>query len=199
MAALVAYGCFWAKDGIWASLVTWAAAVAMPDPFNPLCQARDQTHTSQTTWAIAVRFLTHCAMVGTPHDDFWNITSKTWSIKERINIALNILFCLCQESKKPHTSRKYLPKAYLIKDCYSKYKKFFCFCLFVCLFFRSTPTAYGGFQVRGQIGAIADGLHHSHSKVGSQPHLQPTLQLIAMPDPRPTEQGQGSNLHPHGY
>ena len=33
--------------------------------------------------------------------------------------------------------------------------------------------------------------------VGWEPQLPP--QLMAMPDPRPTEQGQRSNLHPHGY
>jgi len=32
-----------------------------------------------------------------------------------------------------------------------------------------------------------------------QPHLRPTPQLVAMPDPYSTEQGQGSNTHPHGY
>ena len=26
------------------------------------------------------------------------------------------------------------------------------------------------------------GLHHSHSNAGSEPHLQPTRQLMAMPD-----------------
>ena len=30
-----------------------------------------------------------------------------------------------------------------------------------------------------------------------KPHLQPTPQLMATPDPQPTEQGQGSNLKPH--
>ena len=47
--------------------------------------------------------------------------------------------------------------------------------------FRVAPAAYGGSQARG-----------------FQPHLQPTPRLTAMPDPKPTEQGQGSNLHPHG-
>ena len=32
-----------------------------------------------------------------------------------------------------------------------------------------------------------------------EPHLQPTPQLIATPDPQPTEQGQESNLRLHGY
>ena len=34
--------------------------------------------------------------------------------------------------------------------------------------------AYGGFQARGPIQAVATGLHHSHSDAGSEPHLRPT-------------------------
>ena len=30
---------------------------------------------------------------------------------------------------------------------------------------------------------LAAGLHHSHSNVGSEPHLQPRAQLSATPDP----------------
>ena len=59
--------------------------------------------------------------------------------------------------------------------------------------------AYGDSQARGQIGAVAAGLHHSYSNEGSKSHQQTTPQLMAMPDPQPTEQGQGSNSHPHGY
>ena len=36
-------------------------------------------------------------------------------------------------------------------------------------FFFATLKTYGGFQARGQIGAVADGLCHSHSSVGSEP------------------------------
>ena len=44
--------------------------------------------------------------------------------------------------------------------------------------------AYGGSQARGLIGAIAAGLHHSHSNTRPDPSLQPTPQkLTAMPDP----------------
>ena len=39
--------------------------------------------------------------------------------------------------------------------------------LYVCLF-RAAPMAYGNSQARGQIGAVAAGLCHSHSKVGSK-------------------------------
>ena len=38
--------------------------------------------------------------------------------------------------------------------------------------FRATPSAYGSSQVRGQIGAAAAGLHHSHSNAESEPHLR---------------------------
>ena len=51
-----------------------------------------------------------------------------------------------------------------------------------CLF-RAAPMAYGCSQARGQMGAAATGLHHSHSNAGSELHLQPTPQLTAMPDP----------------
>ena len=74
---------------------------------------------------------------------------------------------------------------------------FLVFCLF--LFFRATPAAQGSSQAGGQIGAVASGLHHSCSNVGSKLLLQPTPQLMATPDPWPTEQGQGLNPHPHGY
>ena len=70
---------------------------------------------------------------------------------------------------------------------------FFFFCLF-----KAPPTAYGGSQTRGQTRAVATGLHHSHSNAGSKPCLQPTPQFTATTDPEPTEQGQGSNLRPHG-
>lgn len=44
--------------------------------------------------------------------------------------------------------------------------------------------AYGGSQVpRDQIGAVGAGLHHRHSTLGSEPHLRPAPQLMAMPDP----------------
>ena len=50
-----------------------------------------------------------------------------------------------------------------------------------------------------QIRTTAASLHHSHSNLGSEPHLWPTPQLMAMPDPWTTEWDQGSNSHLHGY
>ena len=46
-------------------------------------------------------------------------------------------------------------------------------------FSRAAPAAYGGSQARGQIRTAAAGLHYR----GSEPRLQPTPQLTAMPDP----------------
>ena len=41
------------------------------------------------------------------------------------------------------------------------------------LLFRAAPLAYGGSQTRGQIGAVATGLHHSQSNTGSESNLPP--------------------------
>ena len=49
--------------------------------------------------------------------------------------------------------------------------------------FRAAPVVYTSSQARGQIGAAAASLHHSHSNARSKVHLQPMLQLVATPDP----------------
>ena len=59
---------------------------------------------------------------------------------------------------------------------------FFFFVFFFCYFFGPLPAAYGDSQARGPIGAAATGLRQSHSNAGSEPCLQPTPQLTAMPD-----------------
>ena len=65
---------------------------------------------------------------------------------------------------------------------------FFCCCFFVCFFVFcfaiswAAPVAYGGSQARGLTGAVATGLHQSHSNAGSKPRLQPTPQFTATPD-----------------
>ena len=45
------------------------------------------------------------------------------------------------------------------------------FLLSFFFFFRATPMAYGGSQARGLIRAAAASLYHSHSNLGSEPHL----------------------------
>ena len=55
--------------------------------------------------------------------------------------------------------------------------------IYIFCLFRAAPTAYGGSQVRGWIGAVTAGLCHSHSNAGSKLHLQLIPQLTAMSDP----------------
>ena len=57
------------------------------------------------------------------------------------------------------------------------------FFLYLLLFSRATPVAYGGSQARGLIRAVAAGLCHSYSNAGSEPCLQPTPPLTATLDP----------------
>ena len=52
--------------------------------------------------------------------------------------------------------------------------------IFFCRF-RAEPTACGGSQARGQIGAVAAGLLHSN--IRSEPRMRPTPQLTATSDP----------------
>ena len=57
------------------------------------------------------------------------------------------------------------------------------FSFFFLVFSRAAPAAYGVSQPRGLIGAVAAGLHQSHSNWGSKPHLWPAPQLTATLDP----------------
>ena len=75
---------------------------------------------------------------------------------------------------------------------------FFSFLLFSFLLFQTAATAYGGSQARSQIGDTVASLHHSHSNVGSELHLQTTPQPTAIQDPQPSERDQRLNPHLHG-
>ena len=62
------------------------------------------------------------------------------------------------------------------------------------LLFRAAPMAYGSFQARGWIRATdAASLYHSRN-AGSKPHMWPTPQLMATPDPWPTEKARDQTL-----
>ena len=67
------------------------------------------------------------------------------------------------------------------RSCGNSRAVIMCVCLFT--FPRAAPMANGDSQARGLIGAVATGLHHSHSDAGSKQHLQPTPQLTATQDP----------------
>ena len=48
--------------------------------------------------------------------------------------------------------------------------------------FRAAHVAYGSVQARGQNQSCSSGLHHSLNNAGSEPYLQPTLQLTITVD-----------------
>ena len=74
----------------------------------------------------------------------------------------------CSDAPKPRAHR----------DPAGSFFSLFVLCLFV---FRATCLAYGHFWARGQIEAAS--LYHSQSNARPEPHLQPTPQLTATPDP----------------
>ena len=57
------------------------------------------------------------------------------------------------------------------------------FFFFVFFPFLGPLLTYRGSQARGLTGAVATGLCQSHSNLSSKPHLRPTPQLTATPDP----------------
>ena len=61
------------------------------------------------------------------------------------------------------------------------------------MLFRTTLMTYGSSQASGRIGAIATNLCHSHSSTGSYTTALGNAGYL------PTDWGQGSNPHPHGY
>ena len=56
------------------------------------------------------------------------------------------------------------------------------FLIYLFIFFRAAPEAYGGSHARGRIGAVAASHSHSHSNTGSELDLRPTTQLTEIPD-----------------
>ena len=76
-----------------------------------------------------------------------------------------------------------LPSPYILEHfCFLGFFFFFFFFLSF-VFSGATPAAYGDFQARGLIRAVSTSLRHSHSNSGSEPRLQPTLQLTTVLDP----------------
>ena len=78
---------------------------------------------------------------------------------------------LCSTEMEKHSLTVVQPKNRKIQIIRNYFQSSQClilllFFFFFCLF-RATPTAYGGSQARGQIGAAATGLRHSHSNAGS--------------------------------
>ena len=94
----------------------------------------------------------------------------------------------CNSVRKENTYSFGMDEVILFKEKTTAYmanlkestKKIFFFFFFG--FFRAALVVYGRSQAKERIGAAAANLRHSHSNAGSQPHLRPTPQLMAMPD-----------------
>ena len=76
-----------------------------------------------------------------------------------------IYFCIHLEEKSQTDSLP--PKI----NQFSLETLLFYFIFYFLPFFRDVPMAHGISQARGQIGAAAANLDHSHSNTGSKPHL----------------------------
>ena len=68
----------------------------------------------------------------------------------------------------------YIYEALTTIKCQVNTRQVYCLFVCVCVFFAiswAAPMAYGGSHARGLIGAVAAGLHHIHSNVGSKLRL----------------------------
>ena len=79
---------------------------------------------------------------------------------------------ICKEFNKSSVSGFQVPKNEQLYYLFSLSRGSVLFCLFAISW--AAPAAYEGSQARGPIGAVATGLRQSHSKLGSELHLQPT-------------------------
>ena len=77
MATPTAYGSSQARNWIQDIAVTYVRS------FNPLPQARNQTHAFTETQATALRFLTHCTTVGTPHLFYFYVDQAIINLLEK--------------------------------------------------------------------------------------------------------------------
>ena len=115
-----------------------------------------------------------------------HITNSHMSLKKSLNNFKVMVF-------KPEKSQWW----------YLKNSTYVCLLLFIYLFiyfclFRATPTAYGSFQARGRIGAVATRLRRPMP----QPDPSCSCELYHSSQQcrnlNPLREAKGSNLRPHG-
>ena len=70
----------------------------------------------------------------------------------------------------PHTSLQ-LKQSLSLPELTAWATNLFIFIFLIFYLFGATFAAHGGSQARGQIGAVAAGLHHSHSNARTEPCL----------------------------
>ena len=99
---------------------------------------------------------------------------RIWTQMSWAQILYSDISVLCSFSRDLNISPAVLTATLQCRPYYS----FFSFGLFGAIL-----AAYGSSQARGRIRAATASIHHRHSSTGSKPHLWPTPQLMAMPDP----------------
>ena len=168
---------FSCTHGIWKFL----ARVVDPSPSCDLCHSCGHT-----------KSLTCCAIAGTHKVAFLVLVSDFMASWTRGSVGGSVP-CLCLFSSHASVcsgtsweSELMLRSGRCLISCFSRQcllvngsDFLFCFLSFSGV----APVAYEASQARGQSGATAASLHHSHSHTRSEPHLRPTAQLTAAPDP----------------
>ena len=107
-----------------------------------------------------------------------------YSVSDCINdnsLVVMVYYCFCQMSALEDPGYRIQWVSSTVRSHCNIYLFIYSFVIFV--FSSAAPRAYGGSQARGLIGAVASHLCQSYSNSGSEPHLQPTPQLTATPDP----------------
>ena len=118
--------------------------------------------------------------------------------RKKLRIYIAVISCSCPFPVllQPHPSTDLLSVSGFASSKPSTWRESCNRWLVVTGFFHLTSCFQGAFILEHE---WADGLYHSHSNMGAYPRLWPTPQLMALPDPWPTDPGQGSNPHPHVY
>ena len=151
-----------------------------------LGQGSDPSHGCDLSWCNA-GFLTHCARPGMEpasqrsQDTPILLCHVGNSCKSKNNFFFWLHLWLMEvpgPEIEPELQLRPTPQLWQCQIHYATARTLFFF-----LAFRAAPAAYGGSQARGPSGAVATGLHHSHSHAGSELRLRPTPQLMATPDP----------------
>ena len=109
-------------------------------------------------------------------------TSRSFKYQELYVLENNLVIdLLVRESLEKPANYEFLLLPVNQPKCQTYLCVFF-FLISFSFFFSAAPVTYGSFQARGPIGAAAASLCHSHSNVGSEPHLQTTAQIMATLD-----------------
>ena len=89
------------------------------------------------------------------------------------SLQRSVSFLLCSRVTQPHVYVYIVSEYPLVASLMTIFLFLMKSNFFLVLFAISwaVPAAYGGSQARGRIGAIAAGLHHSHSSAGSELRL----------------------------